>query len=126
MLDSSVMSPLSLQDLLNDYGITRPIELARAAQIARSDAWAIWHGRRRLGAIVALRLRDTRGVPVEPLLRAEAKPLATPRGRPRLHPVVPPSGRGRGRPRLHPQPVPSGRPRGRPKGRRDTGPRRSA
>jgi transcriptional regulator with XRE-family HTH domain len=74
---------MTLQELFRAYGITRPSELATAAQIDRRYAWMIWHGKRRIGRKLALRLFDEKGIPLELLLRTPpAQEPKTPRGRP--------------------------------------------
>ncbi len=77
------MERMMLQDLLKRYGIHRPSELARAAQIHRQQAHMYWHGLRRIGGKVALRINDRTGIPVDALLRATPDPQPAPRGRPR-------------------------------------------
>ena len=75
---------MTLQELLAQYGIKRPSDLALAAQIDRRHAWMIWHGTRRIGHKLALRLYESKGIPIHDLLRAELKaPVDTPKGRPR-------------------------------------------
>jgi transcriptional regulator with XRE-family HTH domain len=78
-----MMEDMTLQDLLSQYGIHRPIDLAHAAGIDRRHAWLIWHGERRIGHKLALRLYEGKGIPIHQLLRATPAPNATPRGRPR-------------------------------------------
>jgi plasmid maintenance system antidote protein VapI len=75
-----------LQELLRSKGITRPSELARVLEIDRRSAWRIWHGKRKIGARMALRLFERLEIPVHELLRAQADPGQTPRGRPRKRP----------------------------------------
>ena len=74
---------MTLQELFKVYGIHRPSDLAQAAEIDRRHAWLIWHGKRGIGAKLALRLYERRGIPLDALLRAKARPSASPRGRPR-------------------------------------------
>ena len=85
---------MTLQELLQAYGITRPIELARALNIDRQTASLLWRGDRKFSAARALALHDAIGVPIEVLLRAQADPRATPKGRPRK-PAAPRQRRGR-------------------------------
>jgi hypothetical protein len=77
------MEGMNLHDLLKTYGIERPIDLAHAADIDRRHAWMIWHGHRRIGGKLALRLLDRKGIPLEASLRATVGPPPVPRGRPR-------------------------------------------
>jgi hypothetical protein len=72
-----------LQTLLSNYGIKRPIDLARALDIDRRYAWMLWQGRRTFTPTLALRLYERKGVPIHELFRAPAEPKPLPRGRPR-------------------------------------------
>jgi hypothetical protein len=74
---------MTLQELLAKYGITQPIHLARAAEIDRRHAWMIWHGQRRIGHKIAMRLFEKHGIPLEQLLTLEPGDEKAPRGRPR-------------------------------------------
>jgi transcriptional regulator with XRE-family HTH domain len=76
------MEGMTLQELLEQYGIHRPSELAEAADIDRRHAWQIWHGKVRIGHVVALRLYESKGIPIHELLRAGIEPKPTPKGRP--------------------------------------------
>jgi hypothetical protein len=81
-----MMEGMTLQELLKSYGIHRPSELAHAAQIDRRHAWLIWHGKSRIGGTLALRLYDSKGIPIHEVLRAEAEAdprNPPPKGRPR-------------------------------------------
>jgi transcriptional regulator with XRE-family HTH domain len=81
------MEGMTLQELLRSKGITKPIELAHVLGVDRRSAWRIWHGHRRIGARMALRLFERLGIPVHELLRAEAAPdQPVPKGRPRKRP----------------------------------------
>jgi transcriptional regulator with XRE-family HTH domain len=85
------MEGMTLQALLEQYGIHRPSELAAAADIDRRHAWQIWHGKVRIGHVVALRIFESTGIPIHELLRAGAEPKPPPRGRPpKKHPPEPP------------------------------------
>jgi transcriptional regulator with XRE-family HTH domain len=85
---------MTLQELLRSKGITKPGELAQALKVDRRYAWRIWHGQRKIGAKLALRLFERLGIPVHEILRAEADPQPVPKGRPRKQqpprPDVPP------------------------------------
>jgi hypothetical protein len=76
------MEGMTLQELFEAYGIHRPSDLAHAAQIDRRHAWLIWHGKKRIGHKLALRLFEQKGIPIHELLRAIAVPDTPPRGRP--------------------------------------------
>jgi plasmid maintenance system antidote protein VapI len=80
------MEGMTLQELLRSKGVTKPSELAHAIDIDRRAAWRIWHGKRKIGAKMALRIFERFGIPVHEILRAEAVPEASPRGRPRKQP----------------------------------------
>jgi hypothetical protein len=81
---------MSLQELLRRYGISRPIELAHVLGVDRRYASMIWTGKRRLGAKLAMKLWQEKGVPVHEALQAYVEQVPTPRGRPRKRP--PPAG----------------------------------
>ena len=83
---TGMMEGMTLQELLKTYGIHRPSDLAHAAGIDRRHAWLIWHGKNRIGGTLALRLYESKGIPIHELLRAEAEPdhlNPPPKGRPR-------------------------------------------
>ena len=77
------MEGMNLLELFKQYGIERPSDLAHAAQIDRRHAWMIWHGHRGIGTKLALRLLESKGIPLEALLRATVGPPPVPQGRPR-------------------------------------------
>jgi transcriptional regulator with XRE-family HTH domain len=83
------MEGMTLQELLRSKGITKPAELAHVLGVDRRYAWRIWHGQRKIGARLALRLFEQLGIPVHEILRAEAAPEASPRGRPPKRPRPP-------------------------------------
>jgi hypothetical protein len=74
---------MTLQTLLSNYGIHRPIDLARALDIDRRYAWMLWQGKRLFTSTLALRLYERKGIPIHELLRAPVDPQPLPRGRPR-------------------------------------------
>jgi hypothetical protein len=81
-----MMEGMTLQELLKTYGIHRPSDLAHAAAIDRRHAWLIWHGKSRIGGTLALRLYESKGIPIHELLRANPEPnddRPLPKGRPR-------------------------------------------
>jgi hypothetical protein len=81
-----MMEGMTLQALLKTYGIHRPSDLAHAASIDRRHAWLIWHGKNRIGGTLALRLYESKGIPIHELLRVEVDPNdnpPSPKGRPR-------------------------------------------
>jgi hypothetical protein len=81
---------MTLQTLLSDYGINRPIDLARALGIDRRYAWMLWQGKRQFTSALALKLYEHKGIPIHELLRAPVDPKPLPRGRPRK--TKPPEG----------------------------------
>jgi hypothetical protein len=83
---------MSLQTLLREFGITRPIELARVLGCDRRYASMLWRGDRKLGAKLAMKLWKKKQIPLEKLLAEAADPQETPRGRPRKQPPTPPEG----------------------------------
>jgi plasmid maintenance system antidote protein VapI len=81
-----MMEGMILQELLKTYRIHRPSDLAHAAGIDRRHAWLIWHGKSRIGGTLALRLYESKGIPIHEMLRAEVELDNTnpsPKGRPR-------------------------------------------
>jgi transcriptional regulator with XRE-family HTH domain len=78
-----IVEGMSLQALLREYGITRPIELARALGVDRRYASMVWRGKRRLGGKLAMRLWRAKQIPLEKILEEEAEDVPTPKGRPR-------------------------------------------
>jgi transcriptional regulator with XRE-family HTH domain len=93
---------MTLQEILQGYGITRPIDLARVLHIDRRVASLLWRGDRKFSAARALALHDAIGVPIEVLLRAQAVPGETPKGRPKNPAAHPTRQQRRGRPRKRP------------------------
>ena len=72
---------MTLQTLLQTYGVSRPADLAEILDVDRRYAWALWHGKRRFSTRLALKLYDAKGVPVHELLRAQVVRSPLPRGR---------------------------------------------
>jgi transcriptional regulator with XRE-family HTH domain len=77
---------MSLQTLLREYGITRPIELARVLGCDRRYASMLWRGHRKLGARLAMKLWKEKQIPLDKLLSEVADQEPTPKGRPRKQP----------------------------------------
>jgi hypothetical protein len=75
------MEGMTLQQLLQAYGVARPADLADILDVDRRYAWALWHGKRRFSTRMALKLYDAKGVPVHELLRAQVVRSPLPRGR---------------------------------------------
>jgi transcriptional regulator with XRE-family HTH domain len=83
---ATIVEGMSLQALLREYGITRPIELARVLGVDRRYASMLWTGKRRLGAKLAMRLWKEKQIPLDKLLEEGVEAVPTPRGRPPKHP----------------------------------------
>jgi hypothetical protein len=81
-----------LRELLAEYGITTITAFAARAQMSKAQAWALWHGRNRLGLKLARQIAERTGIPLEKLVT--------------LDPTPPTPSRGRGGPRKHRPPAP--------------------
>jgi transcriptional regulator with XRE-family HTH domain len=77
---------MTLQQLLQNHGITRPIELADILGVHPHYAWALWHGKRRFSTRTALKLYQKKGIPIHELLEAQVQPEPVPKGRRRKRP----------------------------------------
>jgi transcriptional regulator with XRE-family HTH domain len=75
------MEGMTLQSLLQSYGVSRPADLADILDVDRRYAWALWHGKRGFSTKMALKLYDAKGVPVHELLRAQVVKSPLPKGR---------------------------------------------
>jgi transcriptional regulator with XRE-family HTH domain len=94
MIDSR-MGGMTLQQLLQSHGITRPIELADILGVHPHYAWALWHGKRRFSTRSALKLYHAKGIPIHELLQAQVQPTPVPKGRRRKRPSeAPPEAEG--------------------------------
>jgi hypothetical protein len=74
---------MTLGQLLEQYAIRQPADLARLLGISPAYAWQLYHGRRQFTTAQALKLYDAKGIPIHELLRAQVTPTSAPRGRPR-------------------------------------------
>jgi transcriptional regulator with XRE-family HTH domain len=72
-----------LDALLERHSIRQPKDLAAVLNISRAYAWQLMHGKRKFTTSQALRLYESRGVPIHELLQAQVDPKPSPRGRPR-------------------------------------------
>jgi plasmid maintenance system antidote protein VapI len=72
---------MTLQTLLQTYGVSRPADLADILDVDRRYAWALWHGKRHFSTRMALKLYDAKGIPVHELLRAQIVRSPLPKGR---------------------------------------------
>jgi len=75
------MGGMTLQSLLQAYGVSRPADLADILEVDRRYAWALWHGKRRFSSKMALKLYDAKKIPVHELLRAAVVRSPLPKGR---------------------------------------------
>jgi transcriptional regulator with XRE-family HTH domain len=80
------MEGMTLDELLRAYGMNQPSDLADVVDIDRRYAWQIWHGKRRITTKLALLLFERKGIPLEHLLRAQARKAPVPRGPRRKRP----------------------------------------
>jgi plasmid maintenance system antidote protein VapI len=81
ILRDTKMGGMTLQNLLQNYGVSRPADLADILGVDRRYAWALWHGKRGFSTKMALKLYDSKGVPVHELLRAQVVKSPLPKGR---------------------------------------------
>jgi plasmid maintenance system antidote protein VapI len=81
ILRDTRMEGMTLQTLLQNYGVSRPADLADILGVDRRYAWALWHGKRGFSTKMALKLYDSKGVPVHELLRAQVVKSPLPKGR---------------------------------------------
>jgi transcriptional regulator with XRE-family HTH domain len=75
------MGGMTLQSLLQSYGVSRPADLADILGVDRRYAWALWHGKRRFSTNMALKLYDAKKIPMHELLRATISKDPIPKGR---------------------------------------------
>ena len=80
-LPDTTMGGMTLQTLLQAYGVSRPADLADILGVDRRYAWALWHGKRRFSTNMALKLYDAKKIPVHELLRATIEKEPLPKGR---------------------------------------------
>ena len=71
---------MTLLDLFKEYGIHRPIDLAKRTGLSRQYAHLIWTGARGISRKMARKIEQTAGIPYEQLMAAEPL-LPTPRRR---------------------------------------------
>jgi hypothetical protein len=65
---------MTLFELFKHYGITRPIDLAKRAQLSRQYAHLIWTGQRQITRKMARRIEAAAGIPYAELMAAEPPP----------------------------------------------------
>jgi transcriptional regulator with XRE-family HTH domain len=69
-----------LRELLAEYGITTLKEFSARAQISKSQAWNLWHGRANLGLNLAKHISEYTGIPLSRLVELEPTPPTPNRG----------------------------------------------
>src|SRR5262245_15988436 len=85
---NATMRCMKLQDILQQHGITELRDfMERAGISSRQQAWSLWHGEAGVGKVMAKRLHDKLGIPLDELLDVDPVPYAhrrryqAPRGR---------------------------------------------
>lgn len=85
-LHAPLMTDITYADLLISYGIATPQKLHEVTQIARTYCYALWNGKRKLGAELGRKISQKLSIPLDNLLDATPAPPANPsvvrRGRP--------------------------------------------
>jgi transcriptional regulator with XRE-family HTH domain len=87
---------MTLQQLLQQHGITAIRELMHRTGLSRQQSWNLWHGYAGVGKETMRRLHTSLGIPLEALLHVDPVPARKP-----LAPAPPPP-RRRGRRRQRP------------------------
>jgi transcriptional regulator with XRE-family HTH domain len=77
----STLTTMMLRELLAAYGMTTLTAFAQRAQLTKSHAWNLWHGRATLGLNLAKRLAQRTGIPLAELIAVEPTPPTPYRGR---------------------------------------------
>jgi transcriptional regulator with XRE-family HTH domain len=62
---------MTLLELFKQHGITRPIDLAKRAQLSRQYAHLIWTGQRQITRKMARHIEAAAGIPYAELMAAE-------------------------------------------------------
>jgi hypothetical protein len=71
---------MTLRELLAEYEITTLTAFAQRAQLSKSHAWNLWHGRARLGLNLAKHIAQHAGLPLARLIEVEPTPPTPYRG----------------------------------------------
>jgi transcriptional regulator with XRE-family HTH domain len=81
---NATLTGMTLQELLQQHGITTIKELTHRTGLSRQHCWSLWHGYDGVGKETAMRLHERLGIPLDALLKVEAtrRPPATPRRTP--------------------------------------------
>jgi transcriptional regulator with XRE-family HTH domain len=82
---NATLRGMTLQQLLQQHGITTIKELTQRSGLSRQHCWSLWHGYDGVGKETALRLHERLGIPLDALLKLDPvrRPPATPRQTPR-------------------------------------------
>jgi transcriptional regulator with XRE-family HTH domain len=65
---------MTLQTLLQQYGITTIRELTHRTGLSRQQCWNLWHGQAGVGKETLKRLHERLGIPLEALLQVDPVP----------------------------------------------------
>ena len=82
---------MTLQTLLQQYGITTIKELMHRTGLSRQHSWNLWHGYAGVGKATAKLLHERLGLPFEELMQVDPVPAVKRPG------MAPPRPRGRSR-----------------------------
>jgi transcriptional regulator with XRE-family HTH domain len=77
----SRLTVMILRELLAEYGMTTLTAFAQRAQLTKSHAWNLWHGRATLGLNLAKRIAQQTGIPLARLIEVEPTPPTPYRGK---------------------------------------------
>jgi transcriptional regulator with XRE-family HTH domain len=77
----SRLAVMILRELLAEYGMTTLTDFAKRAQLTKSHAWNLWHGRATLGLNLAKRIAQQTGIPLARLIEVEPTPPTPYRGK---------------------------------------------
>lgn len=69
-----------LRELLAENGVTTLKDFSTRAQISKSQAWNLWHGRAQLGLKLAKQIAERTGIPLAQLVEVEPTPPTPNRG----------------------------------------------
>ena len=72
---------MTLRELLAEHGMTTLTAFAEQAQLSKSHAWNLWHGRANLGLRLMRKISQNTKISLEELLALDPTPPTPPRGR---------------------------------------------
>jgi hypothetical protein len=78
----TTLAPMQLREILEAHGIHTIRQLCHATGLKRQQAWMLWWGKAGVGKVMAKRLHEKLGIPLETLLEVDPVPYAWPRSRP--------------------------------------------